>query len=68
VEAKRLPPLSSDQVRQSFGRPDLKVFTQQEALVEFLNRQPRSKAVTLMMSSGWFGGMDWPGNEGDEGN
>lgn len=68
VEAKRLPPLSPDQVRQSFGRPDLEVFTQQAALVEFLNRQPRTKAVTLMMSSGWFGGMDWPGNEGNEGN
>ena len=60
VAAKRLPPLSPDQVREAFQRPDLEVFTVREDLVAFLNAQPREDAVVVLMSSGWFGGAVWP--------
>lgn len=60
LEMKKMPELSIDDIRNYFGREDLKVFTKQEDLVNFLKGQNWFHSNLLMMSSGTFGGMDLP--------
>ena len=58
LEIKRMQPISEDLITESFGRDNLKVFTQSEPLQEYLQSLDKSNAVFLMMSSGNYGGMN----------
>jgi UDP-N-acetylmuramate: L-alanyl-gamma-D-glutamyl-meso-diaminopimelate ligase len=57
VAQKRLEPISVEQVKSSFDRKDLIVFTDSSALETFLLEQAWTDTNLLMMSSGNFGGM-----------
>lgn len=59
VSAKRLPPLTPEDVKRAFGTPAPKVFNDADALLEFLRRQNWKNKTLLMMSSGNFGGLDF---------
>lgn len=56
VAHKRLPELSEEFVKSSFGRDTLEVITDVAALEERLDAVPRNNHVLLMMSSGRLGG------------
>ena len=58
LEHKRLEPITEQDIRIAFKRNDLKIFTEKEALQEFLRSQSWQNANLLMMSSGTFGGLD----------
>ncbi|MDJ1494247.1 Mur ligase domain-containing protein [Cytophagaceae bacterium DM2B3-1] len=58
VEHKRLEPLSEKDIKIAFNRPDLQVFTDSEALKEFLLKQSWQDTNLLMMSSGNYNGLD----------
>jgi UDP-N-acetylmuramate: L-alanyl-gamma-D-glutamyl-meso-diaminopimelate ligase len=55
---KGLDPISPEDIREAFGRPDLQVFTQTTALQEHLSSVPPEQTVVLLMSSGNYGGLD----------
>ncbi len=55
---KRLDPIDATDVQVAFQRNDLQVFTDSEALKQFLLSQKWEKANLLMMSSGTFGGLN----------
>lgn len=55
---KRLPALAPGQVAAAFARPDLRVFTDSQALSAFLRQQTWGNANLLMMSSGTFDGLN----------
>ena len=57
---KRLPPLPPETVQAAFQRPDLKVFTDSQALAEFLHAQQWADTNLLLMTSGTFDGLDLP--------
>jgi UDP-N-acetylmuramate: L-alanyl-gamma-D-glutamyl-meso-diaminopimelate ligase len=59
LEIKKMPPLSPDLIRQSFGRDDLMIFTDRDSLVEFLQTQIWKNQNLLMMSSGGYDGLDF---------
>ncbi|MEI6852092.1 MAG: Mur ligase family protein [Bacteroidota bacterium] len=61
LEIKKMPPLSPDLIRQSFGRDDLMIFTDRNSLVEFLQTQIWKNQNLLMMSSGGYDGLDFVG-------
>jgi UDP-N-acetylmuramate: L-alanyl-gamma-D-glutamyl-meso-diaminopimelate ligase len=54
---KRLEMITSGEVREAFGR-DLQVFTDREALGDFLGSLPWKNSNLLLMSSGTFAGMN----------
>jgi UDP-N-acetylmuramate: L-alanyl-gamma-D-glutamyl-meso-diaminopimelate ligase len=56
---KRLEPISEQDILQSFAHPKLKVFTDSEALKEFLEQQDWQNKNLLLMSSGTFDGIDF---------
>jgi UDP-N-acetylmuramate: L-alanyl-gamma-D-glutamyl-meso-diaminopimelate ligase len=58
IAHKRLDPITTDDVKNAFGRPDLAVFTDAVALQEFLESQTWTDTNLLMMSSGTWGGID----------
>lgn len=58
LEHKKLPPLSSEDVKSAFKRDDLLVFTESEALVSWLQGQTWKDKNLLLMSSGNFGGLN----------
>ncbi|GAA4449199.1 Mur ligase family protein [Nibrella saemangeumensis] len=58
LQQKRLEPISADDVKAAFDRPDLKVFTDTAALEDFLLTQRQAANVFLLMSSGTYGGLD----------
>ncbi len=58
VRAKNLEPLSESDIQDAFGSPQVKIFTNAEALSEFLQGQPWKNRNLLMMSSGNFGGIN----------
>ena len=58
LEHKKLPPLSEDDVKQAFARPDLMVFTSNDEFVDWLKNQPWEHKNLLLMSSGNFGGLN----------
>ena len=60
LEHKRLPPLPPEAVQAAFQRPDLQVFTDSQALAEFLQAQQWADANLLLMTSGTFDGLDLP--------
>ncbi len=59
LEMKRLPDLSPEIVKQSFGNENLRVFTDKKELLDFLLSCDLKNSNLLMMSSGNFDGMDW---------
>lgn len=58
LEMKRLPMISKEQVAQAFNHPNMKVFTETEALQTTLKELDWNNKVLLMMSSGNFHGID----------
>jgi UDP-N-acetylmuramate: L-alanyl-gamma-D-glutamyl-meso-diaminopimelate ligase len=57
LELKRLPMLTEAQIREGFGNPAVKVFSDPQALSEFLQQQFTHGSNLLLMSSGTFDGM-----------
>ncbi len=60
LEMKKMPAISEEEIRQAFGRDDLHVFTDNQALVAFLKEQNWYKTNLLLMSSGTFNGLVLP--------
>ncbi len=58
LKMKRLPELSTQEIVDSFGHPNMKVFTEKDDLTNFLEHLNWKKRNLLMMSSGKFGGVD----------
>lgn len=58
LEAKKLQPLSADDIRKAFGSDAIKVFTDPQELRQYLTEQPWNNKNLLLMSSGTFGGLD----------
>ena len=61
MKLKQMPPLDARLVIDSFGRSDLKLFTDKDTLQAFLNSQSWQNHNLLLMTSGQFGGMDMKG-------
>lgn len=57
IAHKRLEPITIEQVKENFGRKDLLVFNDSEALQDFLKKRSWKNAVLLLMSSGNFDGI-----------
>lgn len=58
LEIKRMQVLRSEEIKSAFGRDDLQVFDNSEAMLQWLQNRPNSDCVFLMMSSGNFNGID----------
>jgi UDP-N-acetylmuramate: L-alanyl-gamma-D-glutamyl-meso-diaminopimelate ligase len=58
LELKRMPDLSPEAVQQGFGKTDLKVFNDKEALQEWLQSRQYEQSNLLLMSSGNYDGLD----------
>ena len=59
IEHKKLKPISEEQVKKSFDRKSLKVFTDSNLISRFISDQNWKDQNLLMMSSGTFDGMDF---------
>lgn len=59
ITHKKLPPLNADFVRESFNNTDLQIFTDKEALQNFLFQQNWQGKNLLLMSSGNFSGLNF---------
>jgi UDP-N-acetylmuramate: L-alanyl-gamma-D-glutamyl-meso-diaminopimelate ligase len=59
LEIKKMPPLSQDLIKQSFGRDDLMIFTDKDQLITFLQSLDWKDKNLLMMSSGGYDGLDF---------
>lgn len=57
IEHKKLPPISTDRVREAFGTPGLLVFTDSAQLLNYLLHMDFHHSVVLLMSSGNFDGL-----------
>lgn len=57
VAHKQLAPITIEQVKESFGRDDLLVFNDSQALQDYLRQLTWKKSVLLLMSSGNFDGI-----------
>lgn len=60
IEHKKLEPITSEQVKEAFGREDLQVFTDSDQLFSVLKNLPHNNQNMLLMSSGTFSGKDLP--------
>ncbi|MFH1005007.1 MAG: Mur ligase family protein [Bacteroidota bacterium] len=58
IEHKKLIPITEQQVKDSFGKSSLLVFTDSMKLEEYLKSQNWKNKNLLMMSSGTFDGID----------
>lgn len=58
LEMKKMPPISTDEIRNAFDHPQLQVFTSAQALEHYLTSQSWHGRNLLLMSSGNFGGID----------
>ncbi|MCB0428944.1 MAG: peptidoglycan synthetase [Flavobacteriales bacterium] len=58
IEHKRLEPISTEQVKEAFGKPDLEVFTDAKELVRELKDFAWQNSALLLMTSGNFEGVD----------
>ncbi|AFK03752.1 cytoplasmic peptidoglycan synthetase domain protein [Emticicia oligotrophica DSM 17448] len=58
LEMRRLPMITPDDIKKSFGDDNLMVFTDAQQLKDFLMSQNWFQTNLLMMSSGTFGGID----------
>jgi UDP-N-acetylmuramate: L-alanyl-gamma-D-glutamyl-meso-diaminopimelate ligase len=59
IELKKLPPITPEQVKDSFQNPDLKVYTNSTRLLNDIKKQNWRNKNLLMMSSGNFDGIDF---------
>ena len=59
IEHKKLKPITEQQVKGSFGRNSLRVFTDAKLIFEFIHEQNWKNQNLLMMSSGTFDGIDF---------
>ena len=59
IEHKKLKPISPEQVKSSFNRSDLVIFTEAGELAKYLKNKNWNNKTLLMMSSGNFDGMDF---------
>lgn len=59
IEHKKLPPITQEQVRNSFGKNDLKIYTDSKKLSDDLKNKNWKNSNLLMMSSGNFDGIDF---------
>lgn len=59
IAHKKLPPITMEQVRAAFARPDLKVSTDSAALMNELKAKNWNNSVLLFMTSGNFDGVDF---------
>ena len=59
IAHKKLPPITIEQVRAAFARPDLKVSTDSAALMNELKAKTWNNTVLLFMTSGNFDGVDF---------
>lgn len=59
IEHKRLNPITPQEVREAFGREDLKVFTISDDVKHYLQSKSWNGINLLMMSSGNFDGIDF---------
>ena len=57
LEVKRLEPITPADILAAFDRPNLHVFTEAADLQAFLDSQRSQTDITLLMSSGTFGGI-----------
>lgn len=57
IQLKRLPEITTDQIRAGFNLPTMEVFDDSEKLKVRLMELPKENVVYLMMSSGNFDGM-----------
>jgi UDP-N-acetylmuramate: L-alanyl-gamma-D-glutamyl-meso-diaminopimelate ligase len=58
ISLKGLPPLTPDQVKNSFGMENLRVFYNSAELFSAVQKSGGAKTVYLLMSSGDFDGID----------
>lgn len=58
VKAKKMEPLTADDIKAAFANKSLTVFEDGEQLEQFLTSQSWKNKNLLMMSSGNFGGID----------
>jgi UDP-N-acetylmuramate: L-alanyl-gamma-D-glutamyl-meso-diaminopimelate ligase len=58
LSLKKLPPINSQMVIESFGRSDIKVFNDRDEMVAFIASKTERNTNLLMMSSGDFDGLD----------
>ncbi len=58
IQLKRLPPITEEQVKEGFGNPKLKVFTDSKKLQDELLSMDWKNSALLLMSSGNYDGMD----------
>lgn len=61
LELKRLPLITTKEVKEGFGNPGLEVFNDSANLFERLLKENQDNAVFLMMSSGNYDGIDLVG-------
>ncbi|MBN8696998.1 MAG: peptidoglycan synthetase [Bacteroidetes bacterium] len=59
IEHKKLKPITEQQVNQSFGGSNLKIYTNSKLLLEDLLKHDFTNKNLLMMSSGNFDGIDF---------
>lgn len=59
LEIKRLDKISEEQIKSSFEREDLIVYTNPTEFKEFLFNQNLQNTALLLMSSGNYGGLDF---------
>lgn len=60
IKHKKLTPIEPQEVIEAFGNPNLKVFTDNHALREFLLAQSWDNTNLLLMSSGTYDGLNIP--------
>ncbi|HAF29279.1 MAG TPA: peptidoglycan synthetase [Bacteroidales bacterium] len=58
IKHKKLKPISKEKVKDSFQKDDLKVYTDQSVLIDFLRNLNLKNKNLLLMSSGNFSGVD----------
>ncbi len=58
VAHKKMEPLSSEFIRESFDLQRLKVIDNKEELEEYITEKSRDEGILLLMSSGNFSGID----------
>ena len=58
IELKKLEPITIEQVKKSFGRDDLRVYTNSAEMVSDLRTMEWNRRNLLLMSSGNFDGVD----------
>lgn len=59
IAHKKLPPITTEQVKEAFARPDIHVTTDSQALMQEFKTRNWKNSVLLFMTSGNFDGVDF---------